>query len=106
MPFADAGVADTKTLVAGGALLLDVRTDPEVARGIIPGARHVVLQDLPSRLDELPRSGSIVVYCQSGGRSAHAANFLASQGFGSVYNLQGGILAWLREGEPIEQPKV
>jgi rhodanese-related sulfurtransferase len=89
---------------AGPLLLVDVRTDAEVARGIIAGARHIPLQALPSRLGELQAGETTVIYCQSGGRSGQACAWLAQQGFDKVYNLQGGILAWLREGRPVAQP--
>lgn len=86
---------------AGPVVLLDVRTDAEVARGVIAGTRHIVLNDLPGRLGELERDAVTVVYCQSGGRSAQACAYMAAQGFGKLHNLQGGILAWLRAGRPM-----
>jgi rhodanese-related sulfurtransferase len=98
-------ITELERLRSGGPLLLvDVRTDAEVARGIIAGARHIPLQTLPSRLGELQAGETTVIYCQSGGRSAQACAWLAQQGFDKVYNLQGGILAWLREGRPVAQP--
>ena len=50
---------------------------------------------------ELDPSAPLVVYCQSGGRSAQACGWLSSQGFGHVSNLHGGIVAWVREGHPL-----
>jgi rhodanese-related sulfurtransferase len=85
-------------------VLLDVRTDAEVARGMIAGALHVPLHQLPERVSELDPASTLVVYCQSGGRSAHAAAWLENQGFASVSNLQGGILAWMREGHAVAAP--
>jgi rhodanese-related sulfurtransferase len=82
----------------GPVVLLDVRTDPEVARGIIAGAKHIPLSELPARYNELDRSALTVVYCQSGARSAQACNWLEQNGFTEAYNLQGGVLAWLRDG--------
>ncbi len=99
---ADIDVAGLKALFAGDPVtLLDVRNDAEVATGVIAGARHIPLPDLVTREHELPRDLPLVVYCQSGARSARAAGFLANAGFGSVHNLRGGILAWLREGESL-----
>ncbi len=83
--------------------LLDVRTDAEVARGIIAGARHIPLHMLPMRCAELDPAEPLVVYCQSGGRSAQACGWLAAQGFTQVSNLQGGILAWIRDGNALSQ---
>jgi rhodanese-related sulfurtransferase len=84
-------------------VLVDVRTDAEVARGMIAGARHIPLQMLPLRLGEFQAGDTTVIYCQSGGRSAQACAWLAQQGIDRVYNLRGGILAWLREGRPVAQ---
>ena len=86
---------------AGPVLLLDVRTDAEVARGVIAGARHIPLHLLPVRYTELKPDMATVIYCQSGGRSAQACAWLGDQGFENVFNLQGGITAWSREGLPL-----
>ena len=85
----------------GPVVLLDVRTDAEVARGIIAGAKHIPLNQLPARVTELDPSAVTVIYCQSGGRSAQACNWLLQNGFAQAYNLQGGVLAWMREGLPL-----
>jgi rhodanese-related sulfurtransferase len=90
---------------SGPLVLVDVRTDAEVARGMIPQARHIPLHELPQRLDELDRAATTVIYCQSGGRSAQACAWLGQQGFAAVMNLQGGILAWARDGRPVEAPR-
>ena len=82
-------------------LLLDVRTDAEVARGVIAGASHIPLHLLPNRYTELKPETVIVIYCQSGGRSAQACAWLGDHGFEKVFNLQGGITTWSREGLPL-----
>ena len=86
---------------AGPVLLLDVRTDAEVARGVIGGATHIPLHLLPIRYTELRPDAVTVIYCQSGGRSAQACGWLGDQGFEKVFNLQGGVTAWSREGLPL-----
>jgi len=90
---------------SGAVVLLDVRTDPEVARGIIAGARHIPLHLVPARYTELAPHVATVIYCQSGGRSAQACAWLLDKGFAQVLNLQGGITAWLREGRPVTAPE-
>jgi rhodanese-related sulfurtransferase len=90
---------------AGTVTLLDVRTDPEVARGFIAGARHVPLNQLPARYEELDPQALTVVYCQSGARSAQACAWLAEHGFERVRNLQGGIVAWTHSGLPLSVPE-
>ena len=56
--------------------------------------------ELPNRLNELDPQREIVVICRSGGRSLQVAQFLAAQGFATVSNLAGGILAWSRDLDP------
>ena len=84
--------AAAHTLVEQGATLLDVRTEGEWSGGHLPGAELIPLQQLASRMSEIPRDEPVVVYCQSGGRSAQAADMLASAGY-DVHDL-GGIGSW------------
>ncbi len=80
-----------------GACLVDVRGLDE-RRGFHVGGIHIALEQLPQRLHELPRDGAILLYCQSGARSARAAELLLRAGFGRVQHLSGGLLALLRSG--------
>jgi len=82
-------------------VLVDVRTEAEVARGGIDGAAHIPLYLLPLKADELCKRTPTIFYCQSGARSAQACAFLTSRGFDNVFNLQGGMMAWLRAGQPL-----
>lgn len=75
-------------------VLVDVRNDDEVARGMIANAVHIPLAMLPVQYDTLSNYETIVFYCHSGIRSAHAASFASSQGCKNALNLAGGILAW------------
>lgn len=87
----------------GGAkmTLLDVREDWETALAPVPtDILHIPMGQIADRLSELDPQHETVVICRSGGRSLEVARFLASHGFGSVYNLAGGILAWSRELDP------
>jgi rhodanese-related sulfurtransferase len=72
---------------------LDVRRDDEVAQGMIPGAFHIVLSDLPDQYTSLDPQVNWVVYCKKGGRSARACEFLESKGY-RVINLTGGYDAY------------
>jgi len=87
---------------AGSArtLLLDVREAWELEVASLPAAVHIPMGEVPGRLAELDRERDIVVMCRSGGRSLNVARFLESQGYASVANLTGGILAWAREVDP------
>jgi rhodanese-related sulfurtransferase len=94
--------AELQPLLAAGKIkLVDVRTDAEIARGVIKGAEKLPLHLLPLRLHELDAQKPTVFYCQMGGRSAQAAAFAANQGMADVYNLQGGITAWAQSGGEI-----
>lgn len=82
-------------------MLIDVRTDAEVSRGMIDGSLHLPLHLLPVKTQDIPQDRPVIFYCQSGGRSAQACAFLASKGYKNIYNLQGGIMAWLRSGKAL-----
>ena len=88
------------------AVLVDVREDSEFNDGHIIDARHIPLGRLGERLDELEafRDKPIVVNCRSGHRSASACARLRKNGFNSVYNLKGGIMAWQSAGLPLQKP--
>ncbi len=86
--------ADARELVAAGALLVDVRSEAEYQDGGIEGSINIPIQELAGRMDELgDKERPIVVYCQSGGRSAMAKRLLESNGFTEVHDL-GGIRQW------------
>ncbi len=86
------------------AVVVDVRTGAEYAAGRIPNAKHVSIRQLPSSLGLLERykGRPIVVSCRTGRRSASACAYLAENGFGEVYNLKGGLQAWARARQSIE----
>jgi rhodanese-related sulfurtransferase len=85
-------------------MLIDIRSDAEVAQGIIPGSAHLAMHLIPLRLQDLPKDKDIVLYCRSGARSYHACNFLAQQGIHNALNLRGGIISWARSGYAIGGP--
>ncbi len=83
-------------------VLLDVREDDEVAICALPGAVHVPMGDVPSRLTELEKHAEdeVVVYCHHGIRSASVRDFLRKHGFEHVRNLSGGIEAYSVRCDP------
>jgi rhodanese-related sulfurtransferase len=90
--------------VAGtGPVVIDVREGWELQLASIPGVLHIPMNEIPAKLAELDKDSEIVVMCRSGGRSMQVAQFLARNGFQSVANLTGGILAWSREVDPSVQ---
>lgn len=76
-------------LVGNGATLIDVREPKEREAGYIPGSINIPLNDLRSRLKELPENEMLYVTCQVGLRGYLAARILAEHGF-RVKNLDGG----------------
>ncbi|MEE4206388.1 MAG: rhodanese-like domain-containing protein [Erythrobacter sp.] len=91
-------------LGAGAVRLIDVRTDEEVAEGMIPGAEHIELAAFdPAEI--VPSSDeTVVLYCRSGKRSAKAAEMLAEHWGEPVRHLAGGVLAWQAAGGEIVTP--
>lgn len=79
------------------AIVLDVRTDAEVADGIITSAIHIDIykgQEFISEIEDLDKSKNYYVYCRSGNRSGQACAIMVKLGFENAYNLEGGILEW------------
>jgi rhodanese-related sulfurtransferase len=74
--------------------LLDVREPEEVALAPFPGALHLPMGDIPSRVNELDATAEWVIICHHGIRSAQVAMYLAQMGFARVANLSGGIDSW------------
>ncbi|MCM3638484.1 rhodanese-like domain-containing protein [Sporosarcina luteola] len=73
--------------------MIDVREEDEVEQGMIPGAIHIPLGEVPERLEELEKAAPYVLICRSGGRSGRAAEFLEAKGY-DVTNMVGGMLDW------------
>src|SRR4030067_1325400 len=93
-------------IASKGAHLIDVRTEAEVAQGVIDGAIHIPLHLLPLRAADIPQDKPVVIYCRSGGRAAQACAFMASQGSGNMHNLAGGLTAWARSSNPLRPPSL
>ena len=93
----DQALADWKNKTV---IILDVRTPGEYRDGHIPGARLIPLDELPNRLHDVPKEEKVYVICRSGNRSMMIARFLEQNGFGEIYNLNGGMTAWSREIDP------
>lgn len=85
--------------------LIDVREPGEFELVRIPGSRLIPQGRILSgeALDELPRDKKLLLHCKLGGRSANVQQALLREGFEDVVNVDGGVLAWVREIEP-EKP--
>ncbi|PYI91632.1 MAG: molybdenum cofactor biosynthesis protein MoeB [Verrucomicrobia bacterium] len=80
--------------------LIDVREPYEYEIARIHGSRLIPLGELDTHVNELPRTGTLVMQCHSGGRSEHAVRILQEAGFENAMNLEGGIDAWSVEVDP------
>jgi rhodanese-related sulfurtransferase len=89
-------------LVRGGeAELIDVRQPEEWERGRVPGAVHIVLEEVTARAAEVPRDRTVVFACRGGNRSAMVADAFRHDGY-DAYNMAGGLRAWEQAGLPLE----
>jgi adenylyltransferase/sulfurtransferase len=79
--------------------ILDVREPYEYQIAQI-GGKLIPQNDVPQRLNEIPRDREIIVQCRSGARSQKIAEFLKQSGYPQVANRAGGILAWSDEIDP------
>ena len=107
MPVAAAQVAtldsaELAALVAAGKVrLIDVRTPEEFAEGSIEGAVNVPLDTFdPAAINDEPGKET-VLFCRSGRRSGLAADKLAAERGEAVRHLDGGILAWIADGQAV-----
>ena len=94
---------EAATLSGRNALLLDVRPRSEFEAGHLQGAINMPIDELPGRLDELPRDRQIIAYCRGVYclLADEAAALLMSHGF-DVVRLEGGWPEWQTEGRPIK----
>jgi rhodanese-related sulfurtransferase len=80
--------------------LIDVREPYEHEMSNI-GGELIPLATLLDDSDKILHDKPVIIYCRSGNRSATAIHALERKlGFTNLYNLKGGILAWVREIDP------
>lgn len=84
-----------------GTFLLDVRTQEEWDEYHAPNTTLIPLDELPSRLSELPKDQEIVVVCRSGNRSQQGRDILLNASF-SATSMTGGLKEWYARGYPVE----
>jgi rhodanese-related sulfurtransferase len=98
-------VAEAKALLdKGGFTFLDVRTEKEFRAGHIPGAKNVPRGKLEYDIGKfIPDTNTpTVVYCKTGGRSCLGTYTLVKMGYKNLKSMDGGWLAWVKEGYPVE----
>lgn len=94
-----------KAISKPGIQLLDVRTPGEFRSGHIKNSLQADWNnkaEFNDRIQYVDKNKPVYVYCLAGGRSAAAANWMRENGFTAVYELQGGVNAWKKDGKKLE----
>ncbi len=99
---AEISVSEAYDKYQSGAYLLDVRTQEEWDEFHAPNTTLIPLDQLSSRLNEIPHGKEIVVVCRSGNRSQQGRDILLNGGFEQVTSMQGGLNEWRASGYPVE----
>jgi len=99
---AEISIDEAHELYQEGVFFLDVRTQEEWDDFHAPDTTLIPLDQLESRLGELPDDEPIVVVCRSGNRSQAGRDILLANGFGQATSMNGGLNAWRAAGYPIE----
>ena len=101
--FAALSAMQAVRLMNQGALVIDLRSKELYDAGHIVDARNVPVGEIESQADTLKkwRDKSVITYCDSGADGASAARTLMKLGFSKVFNLQGGLNAWVKDNLPL-----
>lgn len=93
----DVSVEEAANLIAtlDGLVILDVRTQEEYDVEHIEGSILIPVQELEGRINELSKDDPFLVYCRTGNRSRTAVTILEENGFTKIYQMSGGIIAWI-----------
>jgi rhodanese-related sulfurtransferase len=93
--------AEAREMLDAGAQLVDVRADHEWEAGHLPGATHIELPELASRIGEIDKDRPVIIYCRTGNRSDMATVALAEAGYDAA-KLAEGATGWEEEGLELE----
>jgi rhodanese-related sulfurtransferase len=93
-------VEEAHQLYQDGTFVLDVRTPEEWNEFHAPDTTLIPLDELPGRVNELPRDQPIVVVCRSGNRSQSGRDILLGAGFNAT-SMSGGLNQWRDSGYPV-----
>ena len=96
-------------LASGDMVLVDVREPDELSHGTIAGAMNVprgVIEFAadprrPARRTDLDPRRRVVVFSETGSRSALVVHALYRLGYRDVAHLEGGLAAWVADGRPV-----
>lgn len=101
VPSVDATTFQSK-IIQRGVIVLDVRTAKEFQQNHLIDARNIDVEsaDFDSAIAALDKSVTYALYCESGRRSSIAYTKMKNAGFTDLYNLEGGMEAWVASGLP------
>ena len=101
--FAALSAQQAVRLMNQGALVLDLRGKEPYDAGHIGDARNVPTAELASQAESLKkwRDKNVITYCDTGASGASGARALTKLGFTKVFNLQGGLNAWIKDNLPV-----
>ena len=112
--FKNVSVEEARKMIKEGddVFVLDVRTPAEFNSSHIKGATLIPVNNafgsnlslnmlLEARINEVPQNKKILIYCRTGHRSTVASKILINAGYSQVYNMAGGISAWVNAGYPV-----
>ena len=101
--FAALSAMQAVRLMNQGALVIDLRDRSEFDIGHIGDARNVPAADLEAQADSLKkwREKNVITYDATGSSGAGAARTLTKLGFTKVFNLEGGLNAWVKDNLPL-----
>jgi rhodanese-related sulfurtransferase len=101
--FAALSATQAVRLMNQGALVIDLRSKESFDAGHIVDARNVPAAEIESQAESLKkwREKNVITYCDTGSNGAGAARALVKLGFTKVFNLQGGLNAWVKDNLPL-----
>ncbi len=105
--FAALSAMQAVRLMNQGALVIDLRGKELYDAGHIGDARNVPAAELEAQAESFKkwRDKAVITYCDSGISGAGAARTLTRLGFTKVFNLQGGLNAWVKDNLPLAKTK-
>ncbi|HTH62354.1 MAG TPA: rhodanese-like domain-containing protein [Paraburkholderia sp.] len=93
----------TQLINRHNAVIIDLRTADDFAKGHLPSARNLPFSELPAKIGQFAKNKSnpVLLVCQSGQQSQKAQRAVKDAGFAEVHVLNGGINAWQQAGMPV-----
>ena len=83
--------------------IIDVRTPEEFSEGHIEGAVNINFFDdtFLEQISKYEKNEPLFIYCKSGNRSGQASKKISDLGFKQIYDLEGGILSWVKNNNEV-----